>query len=398
MIYTAPINQITWDDISAFCEQQKPEDSYLDYKKDFPDRLEATIAAMANTIGGVILIGVEEEKDSKPKAPIAGIVFNKGLQERVMNIILGNIMPPVFPEIQVCPNGSGDRAVVVIRIHQSDQAPHAIAGNTRVYLRTGNLNNPEELARVDDIEWLKNRRQKSELLRESLFSRAKDRAARRTKPGNSPWLTLALSPLYPVKPFMDPPGLQALRRDIEVENRGNRFPQPDYKGGVLAQESLIIEDPTEPYSAYTEMSVFGLYFNQQCLLGDRPRPDDSEPLMNLEQVLISVSQLVGSGAKFYSRLGYWGPLWFRLQLDELRNIRMLGNPCFRDLDARSCRDPYVHISEVLSNLTNDPDKLEFLICTARNVGWSFGWDLNKETLRQYFEKLDPPKNKELRNG
>lgn len=390
MIYTAPINEVTWDDISAFCEQQKAEDSYLDYKKDFPDRLEATIAAMANTIGGVILIGIEESKDSKPKVPIAGVAFNKGLQERVTNIILSNVMPPVFPEIQVCSNGSGDRAIVVIRIHQSNQAPHAIAGNTRVYIRTGNLNNPEELARVDEIEWLKNRRQKSELLRESLFSRAKDRAARRTKPANSPWLTLALSPLYPVKSFMDPPGLQALRWDIQVENRGNTFPQPDYKSGVLAQESLIIEDPTEQYSAYTEMSVFGLYFSQQCLFGKHFDGDDSEPRMYLEQVLIAVSQLIGSGEKFYSRIGYWGPLWFRLQLDELHNHRMMGSSLFRLLDARSCRDPYIHISEILPNPPNESDKLDFLIYTAMNVAWCFGWGPNKESLKQYFEKLDSP--------
>ena len=302
-------------------------------------------------------------------------------------------MPPVFPEIQVCQNPSGDRAVVLIRIHQSDQAPHAIAGNTRVYLRTGNLNNPEELARINEIEWLKNRRQKSEDLRESLFTRAKDLAARRPRPGNCPWLTLALSPLYPVKPFIDPPGLLALRWETQVENRGISFPQPDYKGGVLAQESVIIEDPIELHSAYTEMSVFGLYFTQQYLLGNRQNTSDLEPLMYLEQVFIALSQLIGSGAKLYSRVGYWGPLWFRLQLDDLRNLRMMGSPFFHILDARSCRDPYVHSSEVLPNPPNDAEKLEFLIHTARNVAWCFGWDLNKENLKQYFEKLVRPHSK-----
>lgn len=384
MIYAAPINQITWDDISTFCKQQKPEDSYLDYKNDFPDRLEATIAAMANTIGGVILIGVEEKKDNKPKLPIAGISYDRGLQERVTNIILSNIMPPVFPEIQVAPDASGDRAIVIIRIHQSEQAPHAIANNTRVYLRTGNRNKPEDLARIDDIEWLKNRRQKSEYLRESLFSRSKDRAARRTKPANSPWLTLALSPLYPVKPFLDPPSLQALRWDIQVENKGYRFPQPDYKGGVLAQESVIIEDPAELYSAYTELSVFGLYFNQQCLLRHPADVSHLEPLMYLEQVLIALSQLIGSGAKLYSRIGYWGPLWFRLQFDDLRDLKMMGSPLIRIFDARSCRDPYVHISEILATPTNTD---EFLIQISKQIAWSFGWNPDEDALKKYFTSL-----------
>ena len=38
---------------------------YLDYKRDFPRKLEKTISAMANTFGGIVLIGVEEDDQSK---------------------------------------------------------------------------------------------------------------------------------------------------------------------------------------------------------------------------------------------------------------------------------------------------------------------------------------------
>src|SRR3989339_276494 len=102
MLFTKPIEQISYDDVVLFCEQQISEGINLDYKYDFPNNLEKTIAAFANTFGGLVIIGVED-KDSKPKLPANGIKYVRGLQERVIKIILDNISPPIFPEIQVCP-------------------------------------------------------------------------------------------------------------------------------------------------------------------------------------------------------------------------------------------------------------------------------------------------------
>jgi predicted HTH transcriptional regulator len=175
MIYTKPANDIGWDDVDSFCQEGIPEGAHLDYKRDFPSNLEKTIAAMANTLGGVILIGVEEDDESKPKLPLRGVKFQKGLSERVTSIILSNVTPPVFPDIAVCRNSDGDKAVVVIRVPQSHQTPHAINRNTQVYLRTGNRNSPEDLARIDEIEWLREHRRKSEDLRDQIYRRAIDR-------------------------------------------------------------------------------------------------------------------------------------------------------------------------------------------------------------------------------
>ena len=150
-IYTSPINEITWDNVQEFCNEKIPENSALDYKKDFPSNLEKTIAAFANSLGGIIIIGVAEDKENKPTLPLEGITFEKGLEERVMNKILTNITPPIFPEIKVCPNKDSAKAYIVIRIPQSNQTPHAINKNTKVYFRTGNVNNPEDLADGDRI-------------------------------------------------------------------------------------------------------------------------------------------------------------------------------------------------------------------------------------------------------
>lgn len=156
-IFTKPILEISYQDVIAFCQQGIGESVNLDYKKDFPSSgLEKTISAFANSFGGVILIGVEDE-DSKPKPPFEGIEYKDRLEERVWNIIVDNIYPPVFPEIRVCPP-CNNKTFVTIRVPQSNETPHAIYNNTQVYVRTGNRNKPEDLATVEQIEWLRNRR------------------------------------------------------------------------------------------------------------------------------------------------------------------------------------------------------------------------------------------------
>lgn len=151
MIYTSPIDRITWNAVEDFSHQGVVEGAYLDYKSDFPNDLARTIAAMANTFGGIILIGVVEQTDGRPVVPITGIALQAGLAERVTNIVLSNITPPVFPEVAVCPDPSGSKAVIVVRVPESPESPHAIQSNTRVYLRTGNRNKPEELATLEQI-------------------------------------------------------------------------------------------------------------------------------------------------------------------------------------------------------------------------------------------------------
>jgi len=180
MIFSKPINDLDIDDIRIFCEKGIKEGFTLDYKEDFPNSLEKTICAFANTFGGVILIGVEGDQENKPIIPIKGIDFQEGLYERVINIILDNIYPPLFPEIEIVrfQDNGNDKAVVVIRIPQSDMTPHLINNKKNVYIRTDNRNKPEdEVATIDQIEWLYNKRKKSEELKQTLY----DNAVKRVK-------------------------------------------------------------------------------------------------------------------------------------------------------------------------------------------------------------------------
>jgi len=91
MIFTKDIEKISFADVVAFCEQRSRENINLDYKKEIDASLTKTIAAMANTWGGMIIIGVEDE-DSMSKLPVEGISYEEHLRERINNLGSSDIL------------------------------------------------------------------------------------------------------------------------------------------------------------------------------------------------------------------------------------------------------------------------------------------------------------------
>jgi predicted HTH transcriptional regulator len=178
-IFVKPINEIEFEDVRAFCDEQIEENRRLEYKRAFSSKDEKKqiakeISAFANTHGGIILVGVGE-KDRKPKLPIDGIDNVRGLNEKVTSIAFKNIYPPIFPEIQVCKFGDNlEKVVVVIIVQESDETPHTVENTTGIYVRVDSQNEPQR-APFEEIEWLMNRRKKAVENRERLLRRAEER-------------------------------------------------------------------------------------------------------------------------------------------------------------------------------------------------------------------------------
>lgn len=403
-----PINEITWEDVNTFCQQRLAEGAYLDYKVDFPKHLEKTISAMANTFGGMILLGADEDDEGRPKRPLSGIELKRGLEERVIGIILSNITPPLFPEIQVCPNDAKDLAIVVIRIAQSHQTPHAMSGNTEVYLRTGNRNNPEQLATIREIEWLQEHRKKSTDLRELLYRLAEERSSRlyarqlaevcargqSAKQIAHGWLTLSICPLYPKEMLRLPPELDQVRRQINIPEylgSGATFPLP----AVGVERSLIVQDGIvfgriydEESFYHTELNCFGLYFYKQSLLHSYEHPAvGNVTVIRASEVLARLDEFLDSATKFYGEVGYWGALQFRLDLSQLEGCRMgahTENPYDETLPTL---ESDVRFAEVVSAAALRDEKAKLRLTAAQRFAWAFGWNVTDQSLDQLYKRL-----------
>jgi hypothetical protein len=182
MLYSLPIDEIGFEHIQGFCEEDREESAILDYKADWPKNLEKTIAAMANTSGGIILVGVAERSGTRrPELPIAGVTVDAGvdgLKQKVTSTAYRAIYPPVFPEVRVCQfSDDSNRAVVLIRVHESAQTPHATHGRSRVHVRVDSQSEPEPLANLEQLQWLFDRRAKAEAHRRDLIEKALAREA-----------------------------------------------------------------------------------------------------------------------------------------------------------------------------------------------------------------------------
>jgi predicted HTH transcriptional regulator len=155
------------DDIKQFLDSGVREGTLLEFKEQFPKRLDKAISSMANTYGGLILIGVEETTTGGGVVPIKGVILEPGLRERVIGIGLNAIYPPIIPDVRIVEFKSSDalehpdRAVVSIRVDESEAGGHAVDGRTAVYIRADNVSDPIKKATVDEQEWFRNKREKS---------------------------------------------------------------------------------------------------------------------------------------------------------------------------------------------------------------------------------------------
>ena len=398
-LFTKPINDIVYDDVISFCQQGLGEGINLDYKKDFPQNegLEKTIAAFANTSGGIIIIGVED-KDSKPKLPFEGIEFRDKLEERVWQIILANIYPPVLPEIRICPQKE-NKTFIVIRVAQSNETPHALFNNTSTFIRTGNINKPEELATMEQIEWLKIRRKKSEDLRESLHARAEERYQNicESKKAKIEFgeLTLSISPLYPQKPLFTVEEIEDLLANIKVTNRNSsEFPPPqtlmnlqpvqDGMGGFYFQKS-------SNFVMHLEVNKFGLVFYKLDIGQEEINKEKTVKQVYISWILSVLSLALRAVFKLYKKVGFWGLVQVAVSVDKILGIRVTLSPSDygREYYQENHSDKQLSWEFVFSVSQFDDSSFlkNKLVEFGKDVAWSLGFKTNENTIEQYLGQI-----------
>jgi hypothetical protein len=269
-MFGTDLQHLEFSEIVSFLETGVREGVALEFKKDFPSHLEKTLASLANTYGGFVLIGVDETSSGAAVLPIAGVELRPGLRERVLQKALEAVYPPLLPEVRVFEFASDpglanpDRALVLVRVIESDEAPHAIDNRTVVYLRNDNISARFlRTASVAEIEWLSNRRAASIGLKEVLFRKAMERAenvrARRRNRNQKQhyWregvMTFRLSPAFPRQSLMEskPWAVTVEKSQVEVNSAPRSLPN----GGLQRIAGGVLFDGEYGSSEYQETGV-----------------------------------------------------------------------------------------------------------------------------------------------
>lgn len=125
-------------------EQEVAEGFFVDYKIDFPERLWKTISSFANSYGGHVFIGIEEDEIKKTPKAFPGVPITCDLTEKVRNIIRSHISPMPSVEIATIPLTADDQlGIVAIRISESGEPPH-VCSDGRVYKRNLDASDPAD--------------------------------------------------------------------------------------------------------------------------------------------------------------------------------------------------------------------------------------------------------------
>jgi hypothetical protein len=127
-----PLNQITYADIDQFVREQWPEGKTVEYKRDpygtrDEDKKELLkdVSSFANTQGGDILIGVDEDKGVPTGIPGVAVPDIDKEKLRLEEVIRRGLDPRIDFAIHHVPTPAST-AVIIIRVQESLLFPHRV--------------------------------------------------------------------------------------------------------------------------------------------------------------------------------------------------------------------------------------------------------------------------------
>jgi len=356
---------LTFANIEGLIRDGVREDKTIEYKREIPrDRAELLkdVSAFANTSGGDLFFGVEEEKGVPTR--IAGLALGDADAEvlRLLQIIQTGLQPPLVLsslDCKVVPH-SGGTQVIVLRIPKSLAGPHQIRETYVFWGRTSGGN-----YRLDTGE-LRRAFVSSAALTDSVIEYRAQRIARikagstavAVEPGPkiilhllpasafSPGETSEISLTHPIlKAFTaleDPQGWGAKGSSIDLEGLTN------YAGA------------NEPYRAYTQVQRSGIVEAVRGLAlreikvegGGRVRSRINAIWADFYEPLIF--QAVPEYLKLLGELGVPFPIFMFLALTDVGGHHILAS---QQVEHRGSSGLFIHIDDLQGHPINREDLL-----------------------------------------
>ncbi|MFY9731322.1 MAG: ATP-binding protein [Candidatus Acidiferrales bacterium] len=348
-IFTKPLSQVGTTDLQELLQERAAENLRLEFKLEAPDKDETLkkLSAFANTFGGLMVIGARASSNDGRITELSGVDKISGFKQKVVDWCFKGVSPPL--EIDVSdpiPTPSGDgKFIYVVKLAESDVAPHFLNGRNGVWVRTNEFSGRFEQKLADEIELrhLFDRRKLILERREALLRRAKRRyeafadTRKRTRLGSR--LELAILPRFPAHPLCKQEDLKPLVLESALTVRDQRF--PNVESGFISQHesALVLDAAREKYSIF-EADIWGLIFygtrideNREYLLTGAPDATNRTAI-HLRQFVGYVLVFVASAAKMLQALDYSGPMHIEVRLQSIRGVGWL-----RFLDGETTERP-----------------------------------------------------------
>jgi len=156
-MFGKPLSEISMKDIQTLVRDKIPERRTLDYKLDvYPDGNKGNkeflkdVSAFANTVGGYLICGVEEEKGAPTDVKGVEVADFDKLKQRFDNLLRMGVDPPIRGVEFEAVDFTESKKVIVVHVPKSVARPHmvTIKEQFRFYGRSSSGVVPLE---VDDL-------------------------------------------------------------------------------------------------------------------------------------------------------------------------------------------------------------------------------------------------------
>ena len=315
-MFTKLATDITFSDIEDFC-RESGEGIRVEYKRDFDIKkhIPKTVSAFANTQGGIFIIGAETDKKTNKVIAIDGIPNSGGVEEQIQQSALTGIYPAVIPEVIICDvPANPNNVVVIVRVNESPQAPHAIQNSKKVYIRTGSITQPYDYAEIDRIEYMLKRREDSQ----TVIRQIRERTEKRIESLfciNEPSITVIARPVFPYRP---------------VISTGNIYEFATEEGGLYWQNSSRVAggwiasriDNSESFT-YWELNEYGIVYHRETLDKIEQYPSGEKECLGFRKFVWTIGRLIKKATSFYKKCGYLGNVEITVQLRRVFREKLL---------------------------------------------------------------------------
>ena len=372
-MFTKPIDEITFEDVKSFCNEWA-ESVRVEYKRDInlKRHIPKIVSSFANTYGGLFLIGVEADQKNNRVSSIPGIPQPNGIEEQIQQSALTGIYPGVIPEIKVVNVPNSGNVVVVVRVDESVQAPHAIEGSTRVYIRTGSITQPYKLSDIDRISHMLKRREDSQVVARQILSRIEERT-KHNFPLSEPTLTVIAKPVFPYRPVIS-------TLDIYKLHSAQQSPPRKVAGGV----SYLNRGRCH------ELNEYGIVYHRTTLGGF------DEGGIDYGEFIRHIKNLIEQAKDIYKECKYLGNIEVTAQLQQVYNKKLIdttNHPSGRKITDHIPEGPVCSDSEVcdsnqcLSRDFEDTEKRKDIVEELiHKLLWAFNIPIDKPQIKEKVRK------------
>lgn len=328
-MFTKSKDEITFADVEDFC-REFPEDVRVEYKQEIKD-IPKIVSSFANTLGGIFIIGVEADQiNNKALLPIQGIPKKPGIEEQIQQSALTGIYPAVMPEVIVLDVPYSNNVVVVVRVDESVQAPHAIQNSTRIYIRTGSITQPYELADIERIAYMLKRREDSQMVARQILTRIEKRTESLCV-ANQPYIVVVVQPIFPYRPVITPAKTYEVVMEV-LAPKVEPSPVRRVPGGTCFWTG------TRDSRTYLELNDHSIvYYRGNLLRSER----EGEPF-TFRYIVGRIGSAIKYARSLYEKCGVLGNLEVKVELHQVSGEKLMyyENQTY----SRECVDSNVLVS------------------------------------------------------